>query len=258
MLYWQISITLCVVVALAQKNIPVEPVAAIGAVSYSLVGSVELTDISVVADSDTLSQCGKKCSDRKRPPCVAFTWLSADNIDETTLANSSVGECRLLECVPDEKTKRGAARLYVRVQNSVTPQFGVVWKVPEDYRRLCTFAYRAYQTKLNFTNADAACRKDGGRLLFTRTLENHLEVNSNLNRSIPHWIGMADIFKNRTFLWLDGSDIGAPKWDSDQPNNYRGGTNEAQTCVMVQNGAWNDEQCSREHSFVCQIIFVDV
>ncbi|KAF2358534.1 C-type lectin-like [Trinorchestia longiramus] len=256
---WWVNLVLGLVATVAQENDQHhQPHPAAGAITYSLVGSVELMDSSVAAESDTLPQCGRKCGDRKRPTCVGFTWLSADNIDEETLADSRLGQCQLLECLPNEKVAKGSARLYLRVRNSMTPQYGVLWKVPEDYRRLCTFAYRAYQTKLNFTNADAACRKDGGRLLFTRTPAQHLEINSNLTRSVPHWIGMADVARNRTFRWLDGSDIGVSEWGNDQPNNYRGGTGEPQSCVMLHNGIWNDEQCSKKHSYICQILFVDI
>ncbi|XP_018008101.1 collectin-12 [Hyalella azteca] len=230
-----------------------------GAISYSLVASVANKYGTVAAENTTLPECGRICGDSKKIVCIGFSWLPTVPLPETALARSTTGQCRLLVCVPDGTVEKGPARLYLRVRNSMTPQYGVFWKVPDGYTKLCTFAYAVYRTKMNFTGADEACRADGGRLLFTRTPQQHLEVNSNITRSITYWIGMADVAGNRIFRWLDGSDIGPrTEWGQDQPNNYRADTKEPQSCVILHNGVWNDEQCSKLHSYLCQILYVDI
>lgn len=68
-----------------------------------------------------------------------------------------------------------------------------------------------------------------------------------------------DHINNFEIFVCTGTNIGEKKeWGKNQPNNYIGGKREPQSCVMLHNGVWNDEQCSSQHSYICQIPFVDM
>lgn len=63
-------------------------------------------------------------------------------------------------------------------------------------------------------------------------------------------------YNNFTLIYCAflGSKPEYENWDEGQPNNYiRNGSEEDQDCTMLLNGKWNDNQCSKRQSFICQI-----
>ncbi|XP_050707741.1 perlucin-like, partial [Eriocheir sinensis] len=68
-----------------------------------------------------------------------------------------------------------------------------------------------------------------------------------------HWLGASDRRHEGSWTWMDGSTVtmGMPFWAFDQPDNFRG----QEHCLEfshTKSGYFNDQQCSREVSFVCQ------
>ena len=83
-----------------------------------------------------------------------------------------------------------------------------------------------------------------------RPLWNHIVLTYGKSE---HWLGALDRHHEGSWIWVDGSTVtmGMPFWAFDQPDNFRGQEN----CLEfshTKSGYFNDQQCSREVSFVCQ------
>ncbi|XP_078543369.1 lectin-like [Lissotriton helveticus] len=66
------------------------------------------------------------------------------------------------------------------------------------------------------------------------------------------WIGGSDCYKDRTFMWTDGSSWDYQKWNQREPNNSGG----REPCLQFnfdKPGMWNDEKCGGSMSFVCKV-----
>ena len=72
----------------------------------------------------------------------------------------------------------------------------------------------------------------------------------------PH----SDPMNNEQFIWIDGTFLDYSKWDSDQPDNYKG----LEFCIEMRGSSfWNDQKCDNRYedqfhfhviidTFVCQ------
>lgn len=55
--------------------------------------------------------------------------------------------------------------------------------------------------------------------------------------------------KNGVFIWSDGTSFTKTFWKSGEPNNLNGNEN----CLLTNDGAWNDEDCSVTKYYVCKL-----
>jgi hypothetical protein len=63
------------------------------------------------------------------------------------------------------------------------------------------------------------------------------------------WLGATDRELEGTFVWRDGRPVVYSSWEAGEPNDL-GGNEE---CVELRElGRWNDEECSRGRSFLCE------
>nr|XP_053630187.1 collectin-12-like [Cherax quadricarinatus] len=93
-------------------------------------------------------------------------------------------------------------------------------------------------------------------LLWSQSEEQQLVVLKSIQRE-AYWIGLTDRHKEGDWLLSDGSRPSYFKWDKGQPNNYKKYDHD-QDCVMLFQGAWNDNQCNQQLSFICQIPFLEL
>ncbi|XP_078541763.1 lectin-like [Lissotriton helveticus] len=75
------------------------------------------------------------------------------------------------------------------------------------------------------------------------------------------WIGASDWYKDRTFMWTDGSPWDFEAWHEGQPRNFGGREPCLQFNFVKPNsttgpGLWNDERCTTSTPFVCKVIKV--
>ncbi|XP_069490132.1 lectin-like isoform X2 [Ambystoma mexicanum] len=65
------------------------------------------------------------------------------------------------------------------------------------------------------------------------------------------WIGASDCYKDRFFVWTDGSKLNYKNWFPGEPNNNNG----REACVNYNfnsPGLWNDEHCEVKFPFICK------
>ncbi|XP_043945453.1 lectin-like [Protopterus annectens] len=118
--------------------------------------------------------------------------------------------------------------------------------------------YKYIPAKMMWADAEDYCQQlsPPGHLasLHSKKTEDSLkELILNIEKSLPWtWIGGHDMFKDRKFMWTDGSPLDYTNWLSNEPNNYQG-TREA--CMMMNyadSNQWNDAVCATPMSFVCK------
>jgi glucose/arabinose dehydrogenase len=114
----------------------------------------------------------------------------------------------------------------------------------------CYFRITTLQT---WDQASSACtsRGTGWRLVIINDSAENTFVD-NLIGTVESWMGATDSATEGTFVWVDGSSLGAfTNFDTGEPNNT-GGTGAADCLRMVTTGRWRDEGCSSPRGAVCE------
>ncbi|KAL3988682.1 somatostatin receptor 2 [Sarotherodon galilaeus] len=117
------------------------------------------------------------------------------------------------------------------------------------YNGDCFYLYRNETKK--WSDAQKACRKEGGDLVSIRNVEDQSFVISQLGYASTDelWIGLNDRKRERLFVWSDHSPVSYTSWDSREPTV----TSEQEDCVLIrgENGNWADHVCEEKHGFIC-------
>ncbi|XP_035695381.1 uncharacterized protein LOC118429108 [Branchiostoma floridae] len=124
------------------------------------------------------------------------------------------------------------------------------------YQRYDGTCYRAYGDRKSYDDAKAKCAADGGRLVAPKTerLDTFIMGLVQANGGGDHWIGLDDRASEGVWTFSDGTQMqncDFKKWAPGEPNNAGG-----QDCVQYWAGAgnrWDDDTCSRQKKFICQI-----
>ncbi|XP_066301793.1 CD209 antigen-like [Branchiostoma lanceolatum] len=113
------------------------------------------------------------------------------------------------------------------------------------WRGIC---YKAFNTKMNFSDAAATCGEDGGTLAMPRDAETNAFLIS-LYRSVRDnthfWFGLHDQREEGSFEWVDGSALGTyNSWAPGEPSDSGG----KEDCVLYsgwpsRKDKWNDVPC---------------
>nr|XP_045598464.1 pulmonary surfactant-associated protein D-like [Procambarus clarkii] len=216
----------------------------------------------------TPTACALACYAAGTHHCLGFLWrpflastgTHKDECDKEreSCGRSMDGRCGLLQCIPNPSSLRffpGAQIFLLRGQNS--PAFGSI-KAPGSYTMACTFAYRVYsKILLGYDEAERRCAQDGAQLIAIKSVEQQEVVQRSIQQREAHWIGLSDRHKEGDWLLSDGSKPTYMNWDLGQPNNYEK-YGQDQDCVMLFQGAWNDNQCDQKLRFICQITFLEL
>eukprot|EP00058_Branchiostoma_floridae_P000015 XP_002585503.1 hypothetical protein BRAFLDRAFT_111946 [Branchiostoma floridae] len=132
---------------------------------------------------------------------------------------------------------------------------------PKDYTEFRGICYRKSEKPGNsFSNAAAACRKDGGTLAMpkdaaTDTFLISLHKPEDIYSIEYFWIGLHDQHREGSFEWVDGTPLGEyTSWGQGQPDDHGDG----EDCVLFSesNGRtrWSDFPCYYYFLFICQVI----
>jgi cysteine-rich repeat protein len=98
--------------------------------------------------------------------------------------------------------------------------------------------------------ARLTCLRYGGDLVSISSQEDNDAVR-NVLQGRTGWIGLQDLENENQFEWSDNSALTYRNWALGEPNNQSG-----EDCVEMYgqqpNGSWNDNDCERLRSFVCE------
>jgi hypothetical protein len=111
-----------------------------------------------------------------------------------------------------------------------------------------TFKYVS-NAKLNWPDAQKACRTWGGHLASIRSSAEQDQIKSIVHTKSPVWIGANDLLQEGKWMWTDGTLLSYKNWHKNEPNNYGG----REDCGALWNGMkWNDWFCSSKAYYICE------
>ncbi|XP_035696426.1 low affinity immunoglobulin epsilon Fc receptor-like [Branchiostoma floridae] len=134
---------------------------------------------------------------------------------------------------------------------------------PSGYERFCEkpdMCYKFSTDEKNYADARSACKAAGGHLAMPKDkatsefLAKQVPLINNKQKHI--WIGLTDQVQEGTFVWDDGSNLGAgwSDWALNHPD--QGSLKSSFNCVMmayVNAYKWTDLPCSGLLSYICEV-----
>ncbi|KAJ1192187.1 hypothetical protein NDU88_001499 [Pleurodeles waltl] len=119
--------------------------------------------------------------------------------------------------------------------------------------------YKYFSYQKTWVEAELYCQSltPGAHLASVHSLEENSYIQQLVLKSAkanaPIWIGASDCYKDRSFMWTDGSQWNFQAWHRGEPNNFEG----REPCLQFNfnsPGIWNDMPCSATMSFVCKVL----
>uniref|UniRef100_W5MJJ6 C-type lectin domain-containing protein n=1 Tax=Lepisosteus oculatus TaxID=7918 RepID=W5MJJ6_LEPOC len=126
----------------------------------------------------------------------------------------------------------------------------------KDWYSVGSLCVKYYNTALNYSDAEFACRKEvpGGHLVSVHSNQSNTDllcVVMKYNNTNPRiWLGAFELFRTGLFVWTDGTDWNYWNWVPGQPDN----TANAEDCVEMNwsdTGKWNDDRCFYKKNYIC-------
>uniref|UniRef100_A0A4W6CCZ3 C-type lectin domain-containing protein n=1 Tax=Lates calcarifer TaxID=8187 RepID=A0A4W6CCZ3_LATCA len=111
----------------------------------------------------------------------------------------------------------------------------------------------------NWSYARSWCKDQGGELaVIDDQYENDFVSSYLKDLELPTWIGLSDLLVENQYAWSDGvSAVLYTNWNDKDSSSFKPSCHSQQEhCVAMTHGPlvtgkWNDDACSKNHSFVC-------
>uniref|UniRef100_A0A3B4X378 Mannose receptor, C type 1b n=1 Tax=Seriola lalandi dorsalis TaxID=1841481 RepID=A0A3B4X378_SERLL len=107
------------------------------------------------------------------------------------------------------------------------------------------------RTQKTWSDAQKACRKEGGDLVSIHNVEDQSFVISQLGYASTDelWIGLNDRKTEGLFDWTDHCTVSFTSWEFGKPSVFT----DQENCVLIkgENGNWADRVCGEKHGFIC-------
>ncbi|XP_078541764.1 lectin-like [Lissotriton helveticus] len=128
---------------------------------------------------------------------------------------------------------------------------------PGEWSARSSVYYKYIPTKKTWVEAEIYCQSltPGAHLASVHSLEENHFIQELIYDSVigdPYvWIGASDLYKDRTFMWTDGSQFNFQAWYNNEPDN-KGGREPCVHFNYERPGKWNDVKCDTTWAFVCK------
>ncbi|XP_073715682.1 macrophage mannose receptor 1 isoform X3 [Misgurnus anguillicaudatus] len=134
-------------------------------------------------------------------------------------------------------------------------------KTGKDQPNFCPVAWVPYaghcyylqRTKKTWSDALAACHREGSDLASIHNIEEHSFIISKTGYMSTDelWIGLNDQRIQNQFEWSDRSHVTFTKWFVGEPSPI---TNRMEDCVLIKGkeGKWSDHLCESTHGYICK------
>uniref|UniRef100_A0A8C8RHR6 Asialoglycoprotein receptor 1 n=1 Tax=Pelusios castaneus TaxID=367368 RepID=A0A8C8RHR6_9SAUR len=125
---------------------------------------------------------------------------------------------------------------------------------PRNWEHFAQSCYWFSQARKNWEEANSYCIAQDAHLVIINNQEEQLYLQ---HHTIPvyTWIGLTDT--SGQWKWVDGTiyTMNSRQWRAGQPDEYYGhGLGGGEDCVHFHDdGLWNDEHCSRQYRWVCEV-----
>ncbi|XP_019628227.1 PREDICTED: sushi, von Willebrand factor type A, EGF and pentraxin domain-containing protein 1-like [Branchiostoma belcheri] len=123
---------------------------------------------------------------------------------------------------------------------------------PPDTAPYSNSCYILLDESADYMTARKICESGGGYLVVVKDEGEHQFLIDHLNSTVDIWIGLDDIINEGTFVYSDGSPLGAfSKWATGEPNDAVG-NNDCVHLWPLAGMTWADTICTKEKRFVCE------
>ncbi|XP_063080003.1 C-type lectin domain family 4 member E-like [Engraulis encrasicolus] len=128
-------------------------------------------------------------------------------------------------------------------------------RISETKRELKCFGSSRYyisSDKRNWADSQQHCVDLGGHLVIIDSQEEQEFIHAQGKRA---WIGLSDLETEGVWKWVDGNNLGKPRfWMQGEPNDQSGG----EDCVEIIDSqkpltSWNDNVCGFTRDYICEI-----
>ena len=148
----------------------------------------------------------------------------------------------VLELPDDIKDLVGSGSLIIELEVDTREETGWVEEVS-------MLSQSPHETAKNWRDAERECQKEGGRLPVVTSEQENLAVKSVADGK-DSWLGGRKELGQWT--WSNQVDWGYTRWAHDGgPPEFPDKIKEGE-CVNSHGGAWYNDPCTKEHTFICQ------
>uniref|UniRef100_A0A8C8UN19 CD209b antigen n=1 Tax=Peromyscus maniculatus bairdii TaxID=230844 RepID=A0A8C8UN19_PERMB len=119
---------------------------------------------------------------------------------------------------------------------------------PWDWTFLLGNCYFFSKSQRNWNNAVKACQEVEAQLVIIQSDEEQTFLQQTSKAKGTTWMGLSDLKKEATWLWVDGSPLSFQKyWNRGEPNNIG-----EEDCVEFSGDGWNDSKCEQQKFWICK------
>ncbi|XP_054635975.1 CD209 antigen-like [Dunckerocampus dactyliophorus] len=196
---------------------------------------------------------------------ATYTTLSKATDELLASYNSTVEEKQELEKTLKNVTEeRDLQRMIItnltaeveQLRASITILNATKAKIcPSNWKKFETSCYYSSSlSKKTWYLSRSYCQGNGADLVIINSQEEMEFVNGLFSNNKEVWIGLTDQGVEGQWKWVDGTSLTTAYWADSQPNSYNGD----QDCVEFWHRSsgkaeWNDEKCSSQRYWVCEM-----
>uniref|UniRef100_A0A673L5J8 C-type lectin domain-containing protein n=1 Tax=Sinocyclocheilus rhinocerous TaxID=307959 RepID=A0A673L5J8_9TELE len=113
------------------------------------------------------------------------------------------------------------------------------------------------ETVKNWQDAENYCVAQNGHLVSIHNQETPFEQGfiqaqiQSVPTGVSLWMGAHDSITEGGWMWTDGSPFRYINWASGNPDDYY---NEDCLSILINSGAWNDDNCENKRGYICNVI----
>ncbi|XP_034044661.1 CD209 antigen-like protein B [Thalassophryne amazonica] len=126
---------------------------------------------------------------------------------------------------------------------------------PAGWKKFQYSCYYAASGQKSWHNSRLDCQNRGADLVIITSEQEMSFINGLYSSDSEVWIGLTDEGVEGQWVWVDGTPLTKTFWAKGQPNSMSGRN---QDCVefwhrLTRQGEWNDESCSTEAHWICEM-----
>ncbi|XP_052610632.1 CD209 antigen-like protein B [Peromyscus californicus insignis] len=141
-------------------------------------------------------------------------------------------------------------KIYQQLVQMKTELLRLCRPCPWDWTFLLGNCYFFSKSQRNWNNAVKACQEVEAQLVIIESDEEQTFLQQTSKAKGPTWMGLSDLKKEATWLWVDGSPLSSrfqKFWNRGEPNNIG-----EEDCVEFAGDGWNDSKCELQKFWICK------
>ncbi|NP_001274140.1 CD209 antigen-like protein B isoform c [Mus musculus] len=162
-------------------------------------------------------------------------------------------------------------KIYQQLVQMKTELFRLCRLCPWDWTFLLGNCYFFSKSQRNWNDAVTACKEVKAQLVIINSDEEQTFLQQTSKAKGPTWMGLSDLKKEATWLWVDGSTLSSSRprhapisrgrpiynmhsgrrfqkyWNRGEPNNIG-----EEDCVEFAGDGWNDSKCELKKFWICK------